>query len=177
MHVRAALLTASVAFVVLAAGLLAGGLVTTDGTGWFFASIGSSLVAAVALLGAGRLAPSVGPSVGLATPGTTGGDDWLRPGHDWGTGAAATPAAHLAPVVVSEPEREPVVESEVPFPIADYDDLTTDEVVGLLPQLYSDELDVVEARERQGAARPLILETLDALRQSGTDADRDLERP
>ena len=39
-------------------------------------------------------------------------------------------------------------EDDAEFPIADYDELTVDEILPLLPQLYTDELDVVENRER-----------------------------
>jgi hypothetical protein len=51
-------------------------------------------------------------------------------------------------------------EDELDFPIADYDELTEDEILPLLPQLYTDEIDVVYEREAQGQARPVILETL-----------------
>jgi len=60
---------------------------------------------------------------------------------------------------------------EVEFPIADYDDLALDEVLPLLPQLYSDELDVVEAREREGLNRREVLDRLAELRITGTEAD------
>jgi hypothetical protein len=158
MTLRASLLLASTVLVVLAAVLLAAGLVGGEGLGWFAASIGSSVVAAVALVGATR----DGPAPGVATVAArSAGDDWLRGGDQW----------HDAPPVPAEVPVAPPVE----FPIADYDDLTTDEVLGLLPQLYSDELDVVEARERDGAARLAILDRLAELRATGTDADRTVD--
>jgi hypothetical protein len=186
MQQRAALIAVSVALVVLAAVLLAGGLVTADGMGWFYGSIGSSVVAAVALLGAGKLTPAPAPSVALVAKRGSRGDDWLRSGDDWGTGPGdpapgrqpeldAEPDPEPQPEPEAEPEAEPEPVDEVLFPIADYDDLTTDEVLGLLPQLYSDELDVVEERERQGAARPLVLARLALLRRHGTDADRTVD--
>jgi hypothetical protein len=62
-------------------------------------------------------------------------------------------------------------EFEVEFPIADYDDLTVAEIMPLLPQLYSDELEVVAERERAGQNRATILSRLDELAATGTDAD------
>jgi hypothetical protein len=53
---------------------------------------------------------------------------------------------------------------EVEFPIADYDDLTERQVLPLLPQLYADELDVVEERERLTKSRPEILDRIAELR-------------
>src|SRR5690606_16851639 len=59
----------------------------------------------------------------------------------------------------------------VMFPIADYDELTLDEVMPLLPQLYSDELPIVEERERQTRNRPEVLAKLAELASTGTAAD------
>jgi hypothetical protein len=56
------------------------------------------------------------------------------------------------------------VEEEVEFPIADYDDLTAGQILPLLPQLYADEIGVVEARELATKGRPEILERLAQLR-------------
>ena len=163
MPVRAILLTSSVVLVVLAAVLLAGGLVSDEGIGWFFASIGSSVVAGVALVGATR----TGEAPVVATVAArSGGDDWLRDDGGWHD----RPSSPAPPELPAPPPAPPLE-----FPIADYDDLTTDEVLGLLPQLYSDELDVVEERERRGATRPAILDRLAELRETGTDADRTFE--
>ena len=74
---------------------------------------------------------------------------------------------------VEEPGPGEPVAGEPVFPIADYDELGVDEVLGLLPQLYSDELDVVEARERRGGARRSVLAALGYLRVNGTEADRE----
>lgn len=61
----------------------------------------------------------------------------------------------------------------VDFPIADYDDLTVAEVMPLLPQLYSDELDLVIDRERSGRNRSTIIRRLEDLKVSGTEADEE----
>lgn len=50
------------------------------------------------------------------------------------------------------------------FPIADYDELRVNEILPLLPELYADELDVVEERERAGKARKVVLSRIVALR-------------
>lgn len=124
------------------------------------------LVAAIGLLAVGvvvadSLAPLVA-SVGLSA--LAGILLWL------GARSSSPP-----PPGMSAPDdadgAEPEVDDETVFPIADYDELDVDEVVGLLPQLYSDELDVVEARERQGRARAAVLAKLAELRVIGTEAD------
>ncbi|MBW3580272.1 MAG: hypothetical protein KY431_04475, partial [Actinobacteria bacterium] len=68
---------------------------------------------------------------------------------------------------------------EVPFfPIADYDELTVGEILPLLPELYDDELDVVEDRERATKNRAAILSRLAELReQAAPDEDIDVEEP
>jgi hypothetical protein len=55
---------------------------------------------------------------------------------------------------------------EVDFPIADYDTLTVGQILPLLPQLYADEIDVVEERERLTKARPQVLAKLAELRDT-----------
>src|SRR3546814_10050969 len=60
---------------------------------------------------------------------------------------------------------------EVEFPIADYDTLTASQILPLLPQLYADEIPVVEARERAPKARPEILDRLAELAAAGTAAE------
>ncbi len=51
------------------------------------------------------------------------------------------------------------------FPIAEYDELTESEILPLLPELYDDELDVVEDRERATKNRAAVLDGLADLRQ------------
>lgn len=82
-----------------------------------------------------------------AVPATTD-DDWVSD-DDWADGG----------------------DFEVEFPIADYDELTVDEIMPLLPQLYSDELEIVAERERATKNRPEVLARLEELAATGTDAD------
>nr|ABK91966.1 conserved hypothetical protein [uncultured bacterium] len=56
-----------------------------------------------------------------------------------------------------------LLDDDLEFPIADYDDLRIDEIVPLLPELYADEIEVVRSRERAGANRGIILRRLDVL--------------
>lgn len=77
------------------------------------------------------------------------------------------------PVPVSEPEPAPEDDDEDFFPIADYDDLTVNEILPLLPELYADEIGVVEERERQGKSRVRILNRLAELREVLADAPPD----
>jgi hypothetical protein len=63
--------------------------------------------------------------------------------------------------------------AELEFPIADYDDLTSAQILPLLPKLYSDELVVVEERERQHLARSEILDRIGELRRQGGAWDDD----
>ncbi|CAN5207762.1 hypothetical protein BH18ACT4_BH18ACT4_07710 [soil metagenome] len=94
------------------------------------------------------------PSGTSAEPPDAG--EWLAADQDWDEpGAAWTPTA-----------GDGDDELELDFPIADYDELTTDEIMPLLPQLYPEEYDVVEERERAGQARPEILFALAYLRAS-----------
>jgi hypothetical protein len=169
----------SIVLLAVAAALLARGLVATPGTSLFVASITVSIVAAVALAWSGRSAPVPHP--------VTDDPRWLRAGGEWSP-AAPVPAQEAAPAPAPAPATsdgavdravdesagasvDDAVDDDLDFPIADYDDLTLPEVLGLLPQLYSDELDVVEGRERRGASRAEVLETLAHLRQHGTEAD------
>ncbi len=91
---------------------------------------------------------------------------------------ATTPPPPSAPLRRAWPDAAPVQPSPlspsapVPFPIADYDTLTVPQVLPLLPQLYSDELPVVEAHERSTQNRRTILNELARLRMEGTLADR-----
>lgn len=49
------------------------------------------------------------------------------------------------------------------FPIEDYDDLRASEILPLLPELDDDELEMVQERESNGAARSSILRRIEAL--------------
>jgi len=107
----------------------------------------------------------------VADPAAEAADD-VNPG--------ATPTADTEPAVAEATADDDWVDDddwadagdfEVEFPIADYDDLSVDEIMPLLPQLYSDELDIVAERERSTKNRRTILARLDELAASGTDAD------
>jgi ribonuclease E len=89
------------------------------------------------------------------------------------------PEAELEPEAEAELEPEPEVaeaaavgeEAWDGFPIADYDELNVSEILPLLPELYSDELDVVEERERQGKARATLLTRITELRDQASADD------
>ncbi|HEX7131816.1 MAG TPA: hypothetical protein VF228_04540, partial [Iamia sp.] len=99
------------------------------------------------------------------------------PADDGSIWAAAPPAAEPQPVAEVEPapqvEPEPEVAAAVdltedgaPFPIADYDDLATEQILPLVPRLWPEEVPVVAERERSTKARPAVL---DALAEVGRD--------
>src|SRR5690606_35115263 len=88
------------------------------------------------------------------------GDEWLAKDQD-----------DFAKPAPGEPDDDREWDGEVEFPIADYDTLTSAQILPLLPQLYVDEIDVVEARERATKGRPEILTRLAALRRPGTDVE------
>ena len=77
--------------------------------------------------------------------------EWLASDQDWTDYEGEEPGA-------------PEPSDDVLFPIADYDELDSDEILPLLPQLYPEEYDLVEQRERAGQARPEILGALADLR-------------
>ncbi|MBW3575306.1 MAG: hypothetical protein KY450_10615, partial [Actinobacteria bacterium] len=64
-------------------------------------------------------------------------------------------------------------DGDAPFPIADYDELTVGDIIPLLPQLYEDELDVVEARERAGRGRVSIINRIAEIREEMGATDDD----
>jgi hypothetical protein len=103
--------------------------------------------------------PAVPPPMMAAAPSTpeTGGDEWLAADQEWEETAADWD------------------EDEVEFPIADYDELTVDEILPLLPQLYTDELDVVEHREAAGQNRVEIVGELQRLRAAAAGEASDAE--
>jgi hypothetical protein len=103
------------------------------------------------------------PTVAAPAPAAPETGEWLAADQEWDDG---------------EGEWE---DEEIEFPIADYDELTEDEILPLLPELYEDEIDVVADREKAGQNRASILLALDDLR--GADpidagsvaADEDVE--
>ena len=164
----------SFALVLVATVLLVLGLLNDDGLTLIYISIASSVAAAVVLVVALRLnkpradqraveptpipEPELVPVGAVATPDVT-------------TSAVASPepSEWLASEQEAWPSTEPSADTweegdEVEFPIADYDTLTVGQILPLLPQLYTDEIDVVEERERLTKARPQVLAKLAELR-------------
>ncbi len=182
------LVLVSFGFVLLATILLVVGLLTDDGLTLIYFSIAASFTAAVVLFAAFRLArPKKEPEATAPSPLA---DDLAQITAPAEPAPAAAPATAVQPAV-SEPEPAPVAtpapaadedwthdadwadeaDFDVEFPIADYDDLGVDEIMPLLPQLYSDELEVVAERERAGKNRASILSRLQELAATGTEAD------
>ena len=165
----------SFALVLVATVLLVLGLLN-DGLGLIYVSIASSVAAAAVLIAALRLnktrtsdesatTPSLSqpepvPAAAAADEVTasipTSGTDWLAAEPDW-------------PAEGDDDDDDG--EAEVDFPIADYDSLSIAQILPLLPQLYSDEIDVVEEREQETKARPKILAKLAELRDASGAAD------
>jgi hypothetical protein len=107
----------------------------------------------------------------LAPVGAAADDEWQASDAGWDDELEAE--EEVAPAAVAEATDWGAAgeEEELEFPIADYDELRVGEILPLLPQLYTDELDVVEERERSGKARATILERIEELRRTGTDVE------
>ncbi|MGQ0830164.1 MAG: hypothetical protein ACT4OV_00625 [Microthrixaceae bacterium] len=185
------------ALVLVATVLLVLGLLSDDGLTLIYLSIASSVAAAAVLVvalrtskprtsGVHAAAPNALPEVEhepeLAIAGSTAGDlvevaptsapastdEWLASDlADWSGSEAADD--------VDDPDdlddREDLDAEEVEFPIADYDTLSVGQILPLLPQLYDDEIDVVEERERLTKARPQVLAKLAELRDAPSVSD------
>lgn len=81
--------------------------------------------------------------------------------------AADAPVVALAGVPVAPADTAgplPGDDDDDFFPIADYDDLRVAEILPLLPELYEDELDIVEERERGTKNRASVLNRIAQLR-------------
>jgi hypothetical protein len=169
----------SFALVLVATVLLVLGLLNDDGLTLIYISIASSVAAAVVLLVALRmnkprtearaLEPSPIPEpdvvpVPAAASVATGADDAAATEPETSEWLAAEQDAWPATDTWEEGE-------EVEFPIADYDTLTVGQILPLLPQLYADEIDVVEERERLTKARPQVLAQLAELRGASAAAE------
>ncbi|HEX4906230.1 MAG TPA: hypothetical protein VFU93_12320 [Acidimicrobiales bacterium] len=167
----------SFGLVLVATVLLVIGLMADSGLGFIYVSIACSLAAGIILVVATRVnrpraeaastgpAPLPPPEAPIETP-----------------AAAATTAVAAVPAAPSDEEFAPTpsvpaaaaaVDDDL-FPIADYDDLSLGEILPLLPKLYADELDVVEAREKAGKSRRQIISRLGELRESMEGAPDDL---
>jgi hypothetical protein len=148
----------SFALVLAATVLLVLGLLNDDGLTLIYASIACSAAAAVVLIVALRRHKPIA-EVEVAPPALP---------SDATSAPAAAPVAAEAPVAAAasgEWQASDLGQGQVlAFPIADYDDLTAGQILPLLPQLYPEEIGIVEARERVTKARPEILDRLAELR-------------
>lgn len=184
------LVLVSFGLVLLATILLVVGLLNDDGLTLIYLSIAASATAAVVLYVAFRMArPKKDPDAASAPAPLS--EDIAPTPIDETTAVAAVVAPDAPPVAEPEPEPEPAPaaaaattsddewmadadwedDEVVDFPIADYDALTVAEIMPLLPQLYSDELDDVIVRESAGKNRSTIISRLEELKEIGTDAD------
>ncbi|CAN5802402.1 hypothetical protein BH24ACT2_BH24ACT2_08930 [soil metagenome] len=173
-----------VATVLLVLGLLAGG-----GLGLIYASIACSVAAGIALVVATVIRrPSAESDAGPAPAG-----DWARDQEAASVGYSPTmvtpaeasgQATAPVPVVPAPasytPARRPALATvgappageagggadDDFFPIEDYDDLEVAQILPLVPELYEDELDMVEARERETKGRAAVLARIDEARRS-----------
>jgi hypothetical protein len=182
----------SFGLVLVATVLLVLGLLVGDGLGYIYLSIGLSALAAIVLLVAVRLTkpaveskagpaplpeplPETAPARAAAAERTA-----AKPADERRAAVEAAPAGGGTATLTrprdegewlatdeewerehGEPEAAP---DDIEFPIADYDELTVAEIVPLLPQLFTDEIDVVESRERATKARTQVLNALQDLR-------------
>jgi hypothetical protein len=176
----------SFGLVLVATVLLVLGLLADDGLTLIYVSIACSVLAGVVLVVATRLGR---PKAGTESAGPAPLPETSAP-------PAPAPAPASAPVADTLPRSEPVPPDDsfapepetvtvppvetVPdeddedfFPIADYDDLRVNEILPLLPELYADEIDVVEEKERSGKSRATILNRLAELREVLADAPPD----
>jgi hypothetical protein len=171
----------SFALVLVATVLLVLGLLNDDGLTLIYLSIASSVGAAIVLMAALRMnKPRAGEQQRVSAP-----DPIPVPVAAAAAGSSVfepAPAEAATEVVKSEwlaseqdawPDGETWDEGdEVEFPIAEYDTLTVGQILPLLPQLYADEIEVVEERERLTKARPQVLAKLADLRDAtGAGAD------
>ena len=183
------LVLVSFGLVLLATILLVVGLLNDDGLTLIYLSIAASAAAAVVLYVAFRKAKPQAGSDTTAAPAPLA--DEIAPTPVDETAAVPVVEAEESPAPAPAPQPEPESapapaidadedwmadadwedEGVVDFPIADYDDLTVAEIMPLLPQLYSDEIDDVIAREQSGKNRSTIVQRLEELKQTGTEAD------
>jgi hypothetical protein len=188
------LVLVSFGLVLLATILLVVGLLTDDAMELIYLSIACSFTAAVVLWMAFRRArpkqdgPSEPPAPLLpegeepAEEPTTVAPVVAEPEAEGAelVNPGATPTADTEPAVaeagdddwVDDDDWADAGDFEVEFPIADYDELEAEEILPLLPQLYSDELEVVAERERATKDRQVILDRLAELADTGTEADQ-----
>ena len=88
--------------------------------------------------------------------------DALEAEEDGVASAASEPPAPAEPFpALGDDEVEPAGDDD--FPIADYDQLSSDEIISMLDDLDDDELDMVAEREEQGQNRLEILDYIDEM--------------
>jgi hypothetical protein len=163
----------SFVLVLVATVLLVLGLLVTDGLTLIYLSIGMSALAAVLLVVAVRVSKTASSSVAAGpAPLDAGPEPDEKDSDAVSTAGAATEGNWLASSEEWAGSDATASDDEAEFPIADYDELSLDEVMPLLPQLYSDELQIVADRERRTRNRPEVLDRLAELAETGTDADR-----
>ncbi len=163
----------SFALVLVATVLLVLGLLNDDHSlTLIYLSIGSSVLAAVVLLVALRRNK---PTADRRVEPAPLPEPAVEP-----VVAAVDDAPPVAVAVAADPEPSEWLAAEqddwtegdeVDFPIADYNSLTVGQILPLLPQLYADEIDVVEERERLTKARPQVLAKLADLRDASASVD------
>ncbi|MGQ0431678.1 MAG: hypothetical protein ACT452_04635 [Microthrixaceae bacterium] len=175
--------------VLVATVLLVLGLLSDGGLGLIYVSILSSVAAAVVLLVALRMSkpktdeqllagtaamPAPLPEPALVAVGATTGDPTatfdLADAADEDDDAAASGSEWLASDLEGDEDGWEEGD-EVDFPIADYDTLSVAQILPLLPQLYADEIGVVEERERATKARTQVLSKLAELSAAASAAD------
>lgn len=167
----------SFALVLVATVLLVLGLLSGDGLTLIYLSIASSVGAAIVLLAALRVNKTQAAGAPRASSGAIPDPELelVMAGSDAGAASVAaggaTDGEWLAADQDPDDSDDAAADDEVDFPIADYDSLSVGQILPLLPQLYSDEIDVVEERERATKARPQVLATLAELRDATTAAD------
>jgi hypothetical protein len=189
----------SFALVLVATVLLVLGLLNDGGLTLIYISIACSAAAAIVLIAAVRMAkpredaadapaPLLEPEPEQALVPAGVGATAERSAPTAVAPAPVAPVPTIEPAPAPAPEPEPEVWSaadqdewsadddwaegdELEFPIADYDDLTAAQILPLLPQLYADEIDVVEERERATKSRPEILDRLAELRVAMADEE------
>ena len=184
----------SFALVLVAVVLLVLGLLTSDGLGLIYASMACSLLAGIVLYVAIRMgrpemqeASAGAPAPAAARPAPISAADAgerataaTAPQRE-ATGTVAVlerdePSGGRDETELLEPEEfddeeedEELVDDEELdedfFPIADYDELNVSEIMPLLPELYPEELDEVEAHERSTKSRVTILTRIQELRE------------
>jgi hypothetical protein len=133
--------------VVIATALLVLGVLVGDGLTLIYVSIGLTAAAGVVLfiLRVSNPAPALAPARAASGERPATDDERADPGQG---------------------DDEPIE-----FPIADYDELTEEEILAVLALLYDDEIDVVADRERSTQNRVSILLALDEMRGAAPEDD------